>query len=335
MELDEKSLEAVRARMCRLGREMTENNNKQAYFPRGAIIMPNECGTAPGCIVERDGQAVAVLPGPPREMKDMFERQLAPWLRKRSGEHIESRFLRIFGVGESKTEMLLLDLFHGDNPTLALYCGAGEVTARISARVPLGEDASALIDPMEAEIRRRLGNAVYAAYGPGEEVSLASTVLKMLARRGETVTTAESCTGGMLISHLIDCPGASAAVHEGHVTYSNEAKMRVLGVRAETLEQYGAVSAECALEMAEGARRVSGSTWAIATTGVAGPDGGTPEKPVGLVYVGIAGPDGARAERLMLRGDRDWIRTLTCQNAFDLLRLRVAALPPAGAPTSN
>ena len=121
MELDEKSLEAVRARMCRLGREMTKNNNKQAYFPRGAVIMPNECGTAPGCIVERDGKAVAVLPGPPREMKDMFERQLAPWLRKRSGEHIESRFLRIFGVGESKTEMLLLDLFHGDNPTLAIY----------------------------------------------------------------------------------------------------------------------------------------------------------------------------------------------------------------------
>ena len=325
MELDEKSLESVRARMCRLGREMTKNNNKQAYFPRGAVIMPNECGTAPGCIVERDGKAVAVLPGPPREMKDMCERQLAPWLRKRSGEHIESRFLRIFGVGESKTEMLLLDLFHGDNPTLALYCGAGEVTARISARVPLGADANALIDPMEAEIRRRLGNAVYAAYGPGEEVSLASTVLKMLMARGETVTTAESCTGGMLISHLIDCPGASAAVHEGHVTYSNEAKMRVLGVRAETLEKHGAVSAECALEMAEGARRASGSDWAIATTGVAGPDGGTPEKPVGLVYVGIAGPDGVRAERLMLRGDRDWIRTLTCQNALDLLRLRATA----------
>ena len=332
MELDEKSLEAVRARMCRLGREMTENNNKQAYFPRGAIIMPNECGTAPGCIVERDGQAVAVLPGPPREMKDMFERQLAPWLRKRSGEHIESRFLRIFGVGESKTEMLLLDLFHSDDPTLALYCGAGEVTARISARVPLGEDASAHIAPMEAEIRRRLGSAVYAAYGPGEEVSLASTVLKMLAKRGETVTTAESCTGGMLISHLIDCPGASAVVHEGHVTYSNEAKMRVLGVRAETLEKHGAVSAECALEMAEGARRVSGSTWAIATTGVAGPDGGTPEKPVGLGYVGRAGPDGVHAERLMLRGDRDWIRTLTCQNALNLLR---AAVPPASAVGSK
>ena len=323
MDLDEKSLEAVRTRMCRIGREMTENNNKQAYFPRGAIIMPNACGTAPGCIVEHGGKAVAVLPGPPREMKDMFERQLAPYLRRRSGEHIESRFLRVFGVGESKTEVLLLDLFHGENPTLALYCGAGEVTARISARVPLGTDAAPMIDPMEAEIRRRLGNAVYAAYGPSEEVNLASTVLKMLMERGESIATAESCTGGMLISHLIDCPGASAAVHEGHVTYSNEAKMRVLGVRAETLQAHGAVSAECALEMAEGARRASGATWALSTTGVAGPDGGTPEKPVGLVYVGVAGPDGARAERLMLRGDRDWIRTLACQNALNLLRLRL------------
>ena len=323
MELDEKSLEAVRTRMCRIGREMTENNNKQAYFPRSAIIMPNACGTAPGCIVEHCGKAVAVLPGPPREMKDMFERQLAPYLRRRSGEHIESRFLRVFGVGESKTEVLLLDLFHGENPTLALYCGAGEVTARISARVPLGTDAAPMIDPMEAEIRRRLGNAVYAAYGPGEEVNLASTVLKILMERGESIATAESCTGGMLISHLIDCPGASAAVHEGHVTYSNEAKMRVLGVRAETLQAHGAVSAECALEMAEGARRASGATWALSTTGVAGPDGGTPEKPVGLVYVGVAGPDGARAERLMLRGDRDWIRTLACQNALNLLRLRL------------
>lgn len=323
MELDEKILEAVRTRMCRIGREMTENNNKQAYFPRSAIIMPNACGTAPGCIVEHGGKAVAVLPGPPREMKDMFERQLAPYLRRRSGEHIESRFLRVFGVGESKTEVLLLDLFHGENPTLALYCGAGEVTARISARVPLGTDAAPMIDPMEAEIRRRLGNAVYAAYGPSEEVNLASTVLKMLMERGESIATAESCTGGMLISHLIDCPGASAAVHEGHVTYSNEAKMRVLGVRAETLQAHGAVSAECALEMAEGARRASGATWALSTTGVAGPDGGTPEKPVGLVYVGVAGPDGARAERLMLRGDRDWIRTLACQNALNLLRLRL------------
>ena len=155
---------------------------------------------------------------------------------------------------------------------------------------------------------------------------MSNAVLEQLRARGETVCFAESCTGGMIASALVDHAGASDALSESYVTYSNEAKMRVLGVRAETLETHGAVSAECALEMAEGARRVSGSDWAIATTGVAGPDGGTPEKPVGLVYVGIAGPDGARAERLMLRGDRDWIRTLTCQNALNLLR---AAVPPA------
>ncbi len=323
MELDEASLEAVKARMCRIGREMTPNNNKQAFFPRGAVILPNACGTAPGCIVERDGKAVAVLPGPPREMKDMFERRLAPYLRRRSGLHIESRFLRVFGVGESKTETLLLDLFHSENPTLALYCGAGEVTARISARVAAGEDASPLIAPVEAEIRRRLGDAVYAAYGPGEEVSLASTVLQMLTARSQSVAVAESCTGGMLASRLIDCPGASAAVLEGHVTYSNQAKRRALGVRQETLDAHGAVSAECALEMAEGARRASGATWAVSTTGVAGPDGGTPQKPVGLVFIGVAGPDGASARQLMLRGDREWIRTLACQNALDILRLRL------------
>lgn len=323
MELDQASLEAVETRMRRIGREMTQNNYKQAYFPHGATIMPNACGTAPGCIVEKDGRAVAVLPGPPREMKDMFERQLAPYLRKRSGAHIESRFLRIFGVGESMVETKLEDLFHGQNPTLALYCGAGEVTARISARVGVSEDPNPMIDPMEAEIRRRLGNAVYAAYGPGEEASLAQTVLKMLVARGQTVAIAESCTGGMLASHLIDCPGASAAVLEGHVTYTNAAKARVLGVREDTLRAHGAVSGECALEMALGAREISGADWAVSTTGVAGPDGGTQEKPVGLVFVGVAGPDGARAERLMLRGDRDWIRTLTCQNALNLLRLRL------------
>ena len=323
MELDAPSLDAVRAHMCRIGREMTQNNNKQAYFPHGAIIMPNRCGTAPGCIVEQGEKAVAVLPGPPREMQDMFERCLAPYLRKRSGAHIQSRFLRVFGVGESKTETLLLDLFHSQNPTLALYCGAGEVTARISARVGAQEDASPLIDPLEAEIRRRLGDAVYAAYAPGEEVSLASTVLKMLIERGQSLAVAESLTGGMLASSLIDCPGASAAVLEGHVTYSNEAKTRVLGVRPETLQAHGAVSAECALEMAEGARSISGATWALSTTGVAGPGGGTPNKPVGLAFVGVAGPSGARAERLSLRGGRDWIRTLTCQNALNLLRLQL------------
>ncbi|NLF28805.1 MAG: competence/damage-inducible protein A [Clostridiales bacterium] len=320
MELHDESLAAIEERMRRIGREMTENNRKQAYFPRGAAVMPNFQGTAPGCIVESGGKAVAVLPGPPRELIDMFERQLAPYLRERSGAHIESRFLRIFGVGESMVETKLIDLFHSGNPTLALYCSPGEVTARISARVEPGADAAGMIAPLEEEIRRRLGNAVYAE---GIDASLSKAVLSLLTARNETVAFAESCTGGRLIASMVDCPGASAAVVEGRVVYANAAKERALGVRRETLAAFGAVSPECAVEMAEGVRKISGAAWALSTTGVAGPSGGTAEKPVGLVYVGVAGPTGARAEKFQFRGDRDWVRTLACQNALNLLRLEL------------
>ena len=318
MALHQPSLDAITSYMNRIGGVMTENNVKQAYFPEGAIIMPNLCGTAPGCIVERGGKAVAVLPGPPRELKDMFDRQLAPYLARRSGGHIESRFLRVFGIGESRLETMLLDLFHSDNPTLALYCGAGEVQARISARAETVEQARAMIAPLEAEIRRRAGDAVY---GVGANNSMAQVVLEMLRARGETVCFAESCTGGMIASALVDQAGASDALSEAYVTYSNEAKERLLGVRAQTLAQFGAVSAECAAEMAEGARRASGATWGVSATGIAGPDGGTAGKPVGTVFVGVAGPDGTQAREFHFRGDRGWVRTLTCGNALNLLRL--------------
>ena len=318
MELHQPSLTALESYMNRIGRQMTENNLKQAYFPVGCRVMENLCGTAPGCIVEKDGKAVAVLPGPPRELKDMFDRQLAPWLAERSGRHIESKFLRIFGVGESRVETILKDLFHGDNPTLALYCGAGEVQARISAQVPVGGDAEALIAPMEAEIRARLGNSVYAV---GLENTMACTVYEMLAERHETVCFAESCTGGMLAAAIVDNPGASDVLMESYVTYSNEAKMRLLGVSEKTLAEHGAVSAECAREMAEGARKISGADWGVSVTGIAGPGGGTPEKPVGTVFVGVAGASGVEAHELHLRGERTWVRTLSVANALNLLRV--------------
>ena len=320
LELHQPSLDAMAEYMRRIGRPMTENNYKQAYFPAGCYVMENLCGTAPGCIVEKDGKAVAVLPGPPVELKDMFERQLAPWLARRSGRHIESKFLRIFGVGESLVETKLKDLFHGDNPTLALYCGAGEVQARISAQVETGGDAAALIEPLEREIRARLGDAVY---GEGLENSIAQTVYELLLARGETVSFAESCTGGMLAAAIVDNPGASGVLNESYVTYSNEAKMRLLGVRAETLERFGAVSAECAREMAAGVRRVSGADWGVSVTGIAGPEGGTDEKPVGTVYVGVAGRGGVEAHLLRFQGDRTWNRTLSRGNAFNLLRLAI------------
>lgn len=322
MALHQPSLDALTAYMTRIGRPMTENNYKQAYFPVGSYVMENLRGTAPGCIVEREGKAVAVLPGPPRELTDMFDRQLAPYLARKSGKHIESKFLRIFGVGESLVETKLKDLFHGTNPTLALYCGSGEVQARISAQVDAGGDAAALIAPLEAEIRARLGSAVYAE---GLENSLARTVYELLRARGETVAFAESCTGGLLAAAIVDNPGASDVLNESYVTYSNEAKTRLLGVRAETLQTAGAVSAECAREMAAGVRRASGADWGVSVTGIAGPDGGTDEKPVGTVFIGIAGKDGVEAHELHLQGNRAWNRTLSTGNALNELRLAMLA----------
>lgn len=318
MEMHAPSLEALTERMNRLGREITPNNYKQAMMPRGAIVMPNLRGTAPGAIVESGQKAVAILPGPPHEMQDMFERQLAPYLHARTGVRIDSRFLHVCGIGESSLETLLLDLFHSENPTLALYCGAGEVQARLSARVGANEDSAPLLDPLEKEIRRRAGRAVY---GEGRNLTLAAAVVNALRAAGKTVACAESLTGGMLASRLVDVPGASSVLGEAYVTYSNEAKMRLLGVSKDTLRQFGTVSAQCAREMAEGARRASGADFALSTTGIAGPDGGTPEKPVGLVYVGVASANGCEAQELHLRGERDWIRELTCVNALNALRL--------------
>lgn len=317
---DEAALAHLTEIMTSFGRTMTENNLKQADFPEGAIIMENLRGTAPGCIVEKDGKIVAVLPGPPYELTDMFERQLKPYLEKKSGMKLTSRFLRTFGVGEPVVETMLKDLFHSDNPTLALYCGAGEVQARITARTAEGEDAEALIAPVEAEIRRRLGNAVY---GEGLDNSMAQVVYELLVEKNARVSFAESCTGGMLTSMIVDLPGASNVLDESHVTYANASKMQVLGVRTDTLDCYGAVSEECACEMAEGVRRISGADYGVSVTGIAGPDGGTPDKPVGTVFIGISDENGTIAQKFQFRGERGWVRTLSCGNALNMLRLRI------------
>ena len=318
MALHHPSLRAIEEFMRRIGRGTAENNRKQAYFPKGAIVMENLCGTAPGCIVESGDKAVAVLPGPPRELKDMFDRQLAPYLARRSGAHIESRFLRIFGIGESLLETRLIDLFHSENPTLALYCGPGEVQARVTAMAPTREEALARVAPLAAEVIRRVGDHYY---GDGADNSLENVVFEALRRHGERVSFAESCTGGLIAARLVAIPGASEVLDEAHVTYADAAKARVLGVRRETLETYSAVSAQCAREMAEGARRISGADWAVSTTGYAGPDGGTEADPVGTVYVGVAGPDGTQVERFFFNGSRDWVRTLAASHALNALRL--------------
>ena len=318
MELHQPSLDALKAFMERFGKKMTPNNLKQAYFPRGCTVMPNACGTAPGCIVEQGGKTVAVLPGPPMELMDMFDRQLAPYLQARSGQVIRSRFLKIFGLGESNVETLLSDLFHSGNPTLALYCGPGEVTARITARAAAPEKAEAMMQPVYEEILRRVGEAYY---GEGVNRTPADAVLELLKKRGETVTFAESCTGGLLCGAFVDCAGASDCLKESFVTYANEAKEQMLGVKSETLARCGAVSSECAREMALGAARAAGADWAVSVTGIAGPGGGTAEKPVGTVWIGVAHGGAAQAREYHFRGQRQWIRKLSVVNALNQLRL--------------
>lgn len=322
MELHKPSYDALIDRMTRIhpDRPVTSNNLKQAYFPKGARVMPNLCGTAPGCIVTSGEKRVAVLPGPPREMRDMFDRQLAPYLAELTGITIHSRFIRVFGVGESNVETILLDLFHLGQPTLALYCGAGEVQARITAACEKGENPAPLLDPVEREIKRRLGDAVY---GQGPDASLESVAVEELQKLHKTVCFAESCTGGMLASKLISCPGASNVLNESYVTYSNESKQRILGVSGDTLANFGAVSGECAREMAEGARRKSCADYGVSVTGIAGPDGGTEEKPVGTVFIGISDKNGTEAAKFQFLGDRSWVRTLSCANALNLIRLKL------------
>ena len=318
MELHQPSLDALKAFMERFGKKMTPNNLKQAYFSRGCTVMPNACGTAPGCIVEQGGKTVAVLPGPPMELMDMFDRQLAPYLQARSGQVIRSRFLKIFGLGESNVETLLSDLFHSGNPTLALYCGPGEVTARITARAAAPEKAEAMMQPVYEEILRRVGEAYY---GEGVNRTPADAVLELLKNRGETVTFAESCTGGLLCGAFVDCAGASDCLKESFVTYANEAQEQLLGVKSETLARCGAVSGECAREMALGAARAAGADWAVSVTGIAGPGGGTAEKPVGTVWIGVAHRGAAQAREYHFRGQRQWIRKLSVVNALNQLRL--------------
>ena len=299
------------------GRKMTPNNVKQACFPENALILPNPNGTAPGCIAEAGGKAAVLMPGPPRELYPMFDAYVVPYLEKRSGNRLVSRELRIFGMGESDVTYRLRDLISAQtNPTIAPYVKTGEVTLRVTALAQNEEAGQALLLPMIDTIRERLGDLLYSDCGE----DLPTLCARLLRERGETLAVAESLTGGMLTSALVDIPGSSNFLLEGCVTYSNEAKMRRLGVSPETLAGFGAVSEACAREMAEGMRKSANADYALATTGIAGPDGGTPDKPVGTVYIALAGSAGTQVKKLALWGGRARIRELSVLHALDLLR---------------
>ena len=302
------------------GRTIVPNNKKQAMFPSDAIILPNPNGTAPGCIMESDGKAAILLPGPPRELVPMFRDYVMPYLLERSGHRLYSREIRIFGVGESDVTYRLDTLFkHQTNPTIAPYAKTGEVTLRVTARCQNDAEGEALVSPVIAAIEAELGDCVYDTNGR----ELAEVCHFALIDAHKTLAVAESCTGGRLADAFINYAGSSAYFIEGDVTYSNDAKMRRLGVRSETLDTVGAVSEECAREMAEGCRIAANADFALATTGYAGPDGGEPGKPVGTVFVALAGADGTIVKRLNLFGDRDRIRHSAMLHALDLLRRKL------------
>lgn len=302
----------------KIGVEPTENNKKQAYFPKDCIILNNSNGTAPGAILKKENKIIIVLPGPPKEMIPMFNNELKKYLENLTDYKLISRTLRFFGIGESELEDKLSDIINNQtNPTIAPYAKEGEVTLRITAKSYTKDDADNLIDEVENKIKTLVGKYLYG-YG---ETTLEETVAKLLVEKNLTIAVSESCTGGMVSSTLIDYPGISQVFMEGCVTYSNEAKMSRLGVKKETLDSFGAVSTETAIEMAKGVAMNLKTNVGLSTTGIAGPGGGTTEKPVGLVYIGLYINGKTKVKKLNLAGSREKIRVKATKEALNFLRL--------------
>ena len=325
--LHEKSREAIRTYFRKKGMEIAENNWKQAMVPEDCIVVDNPNGTAPGIIMEDQGRHLILMPGPPGELIPMFEDSISPYLQNLQTEVIYSKTVKVCGVGESKAEMQIKDLIdQQSNPTIATYAKIGEVHLRVTARAESKEKAKQLVKPMVKELKRRFGDCVYTTK---EKVTLEQSVADLLKERGYTITTAESCTGGMLAARLINVPGVSKVYRTGFITYANKAKRKELGVLKETLRLYGAVSRETAMEMVRGAAEHADAEVALATTGIAGPDGGTETKPVGLVYIScyVAGEVTVREYRFS--GNRAKIRESAVAAALTLARECLLRQEPA------
>ena len=303
-------------RMTSRGYQCTPNNFKQVMFPREhCIILPNPNGSAPGCIIEMNGNAAIMMPGPPWEMEPMFEASVVPYLQKLSSCRFYSRTLRIFGRGESQVEHDIQNIVDAQtNPTIAPYAKAAETTLRITARCADEEEGERLIIPVMDAIYQRVGEHVYSSRG----LDMHEVCAELLAKNGYKLAVAESCTGGMIASRLISVPGSSAWFVEGAVTYSIESKMNRLGVKAETLEEHTDVSAETAKEMAEGIRITSGADIGISTTGYAGPTGAPNQ--IGHVFVGLSTAESTESYEFYIKGDRERVRASTTLNALNLLR---------------
>ncbi len=305
------------------GIEMTENNRKQAMVPEGCIVVDNPNGTAPGIIIEDNGKHIILMPGPPNELIPMFENAIMPYLNALEPGTIYSQTVKICGIGESKAESMIEDLIaEQGNPTIATYAKTGEVHLRVTARAEDEKEAKKLIKPFIKELKGRFGNHIYTTQ---EEVTLEKAVVDLLLANDLTVSTVESCTGGMLAARLINVPGVSEVFKTGYITYSNKSKRKILGIKKSTLEKHGAVSEEIAKEMAKGASIFSKADVTVGITGVAGPDGGSEEKPVGLVYIACSVCGRIKVRECRFSGNRMKIRENSVAAALSLMRESILA----------
>ena len=297
---------------------MAPVNEQQADVIEGATVMPNARGSAPGQWLESEGRLLFLLPGPPGEMGPMLEEQVLPVVRARAGESVvRRRILRIAGMGESDVEQIVAPVYRAfANPRTTILGGASEVELQLVAQAATEAEADERIEALASALRAVLPGRIYSEDGR----ELHEVVAALLIERGLTVALAESCTGGLLSARLTSAPGASAFLDRALVTYSNRSKTDLLGVDPRLIETHGAVSEEVARAMAEGARRTADAGLAVAITGIAGPSGGTAEKPVGLVFIALSGGAGDRVRRLQLIGDRDRIRRQACVIALEMVR---------------
>ncbi|HUP08006.1 MAG TPA: competence/damage-inducible protein A [Caldimonas sp.] len=328
--LDQEVADRIRKMFEAMGRVMPENNLKQAQFPQGAVIIPNALGTAPGFRLdlqtEHGERHLIVLPGVPREMKPMIEEQVLPWLQQARGSNdiYLSHTFQTFGISESALDELVAGCVTADEGRIAFRAAFPQISVRLTVH---GEPAVAprRLNQLAARLRERIGTY---AYGEGD-TTMEATVGALLKQRGLTVGLAESCTGGLVGHRLTNVPGSSAYVKGGIIAYSNELKQQSLGVRAETLAAHGAVSEATAAEMATGVRRALSSDLGLAITGIAGPDGGTPDKPVGTVCFALAAADVVHHRRYQLWGTREWVKLLSSQVALDWVRRYLLGLNPS------
>jgi nicotinamide-nucleotide amidase len=319
--LDERVLAGIREKFARWGRQMPEVNSRQAMVIDGAEVLDNPNGTAPGMYLEHEGRSVVLLPGPPREMRPMFESQVLDRLAEKAGDvRVVRRVLRVSGLGESAVDERIAPIYtQYKNPQTTILFNKSEIEIHLTAQGKTEQEAELLLDGLAGQIEERLGEAIFAFRGERME----EVVGLRLAVTGFTLAVAESCTGGLVAQRVTAVPGSSVYFREGVVAYSNEAKVRLLGVPSDLIAEYGAVSAQVAEAMAEGVRERAEADFGIGVTGVAGPGGGTEDKPVGLVYIALADDAHTEHRKLLLPGDRTLIRWRASQAALDLLRRRL------------